>query len=47
MSVDKIMILHQGAVQAFGSREEIIPMIAGRKPNNNIPTGPGDPPSLN
>jgi len=47
MSVDKIMILHQGAVQAFGSREEIIPMITGRKPNSNIPTGPGDPPSLN
>jgi ATP-binding cassette subfamily C protein len=46
MSVDKIMILHQGAVQAFGSRDEIIPMIAGRKPNN-MPTGPGDPPSLN
>ena len=47
MSVDKIMILHQGAVQAFGSRDEIIPMITGRKPNNNIPTGPGDPPPLN
>jgi ATP-binding cassette, subfamily C, type I secretion system permease/ATPase len=46
MSVDKIMILHQGAVQAFGGRDEIIPMITGRKPNN-IPTGPGDPPSLN
>ena len=46
MSVDKIMILHQGSVQAFGSRDEIIPMITGRKPNN-IPTGPGDPPSLN
>jgi ATP-binding cassette subfamily C protein len=46
MSVDKIMILHQGAVQAFGSRDEIIPMISGRKPNNT-PTGPGSPPSLN
>jgi ATP-binding cassette subfamily C protein len=46
MSVDKIMILHQGSVQAFGARDEIIPMISGRKPNN-IPTGPGDPPSLN
>jgi ATP-binding cassette, subfamily C, type I secretion system permease/ATPase len=46
MSVDKIMILHQGSVQAFGARDEIIPMITGRKPNN-IPTGPGDPPSLN
>ncbi|MEH2548367.1 ATP-binding cassette subfamily C protein [Bradyrhizobium sp. AZCC 2262] len=46
MSVDKIMILHQGSVQAFGARDEIIPMITGRKPNN-IPTGPGEPPSLN
>ncbi|WP_065751254.1 type I secretion system permease/ATPase [Bradyrhizobium paxllaeri] len=46
MSVDKIMILHQGAVQAFGSRDEIIPMIAGRKPNNT-PMGPDIPPSLN
>jgi ATP-binding cassette subfamily C protein len=46
MSVDKIMILHQGAVQAFGSRDEIIPMITGRKPNNS-PSGPGEPPSLN
>ena len=46
MSVDKIMIMHQGAVQAFGSREEIIPMIIGGKPNN-VPPGPGDPPSLN
>ena len=43
MSVDKIMILHQGAVQAFGTRDEIIPMITGRKSNN----GPTDPPSLN
>ena len=47
MSVDKIMILHQGAVQAFGSRDEIIPMITGRKPNNSVPPGPGDAPSLN
>ncbi len=46
MSVDKIMIMHQGAVQAFGSRDEIIPMIGGRKPNN-VPPGPDDPPALN
>ncbi|KRR03095.1 type I secretion system permease/ATPase [Bradyrhizobium valentinum] len=45
MSVDKIMILHQGAVQAFGNRDEIIPMITGRKPNNIPPNG--NPPSLN
>ncbi len=45
-SVDKIMILHQGSVQAFGSREEIIPVITGRKPTN-IPGGSGDHPPLN
>lgn len=45
-SVDKIMILHQGSVQAFGTRDEIIPIISGRKPTN-IPVGPGDPPPLN
>jgi ATP-binding cassette subfamily C protein len=45
-SVDKIMILHQGAVQAFGSRDEIIPVITGSKPTN-IPGGPGGPPPLN
>ncbi|MGD9839552.1 MAG: type I secretion system permease/ATPase [Afipia sp.] len=44
MSVDKIMILHNGAIKAFGSREEIIPIITGRKPGG----GPGDgPPVLN
>jgi ATP-binding cassette subfamily C protein len=43
MSVDKIMILHQGAVQAFGARDEIIPMITGRKSNNT----PTEPPALN
>jgi ATP-binding cassette subfamily C protein len=42
-SVDKIMILSNGAIQAFGSRDEIIPMISGRRPN-----GSGDgPPILN
>jgi len=41
-SVDKIMILHQGSVQAFGARDEIIPMITGRKP----PSG-GELPPLN
>ena len=45
-SVDKIMILHQGAVQAFGTRDEIIPIITGRKPTN-IPSGPSEPPPLN
>lgn len=43
MSVDKIMILHNGAIKAFGTRDDIIPMITGRKPN-----GGGDgPPILN
>jgi ATP-binding cassette subfamily C protein len=41
-SVDKIMILHQGSVQAFGTRDEIIPMLAGHKP----PSG-GDLPPAN
>lgn len=31
-SVDKIMILKDGAVQALGKRDEIIPMIVGRSP---------------
>jgi ATP-binding cassette subfamily C protein len=30
-SVDKIMILHNGTVQAFGKRDDVIPLIAGRK----------------
>jgi ATP-binding cassette subfamily C protein len=43
MSVDKIMILSGGAVQAFGARDEVIPLITGRKPS-----GPGGgPPMLN
>ncbi|KQT15851.1 ABC transporter ATP-binding protein [Bradyrhizobium sp. Leaf396] len=41
-SVDKIMILSSGAVQAFGTRDEIIPLITGRKPN-----GGDGPPLLN
>lgn len=41
-SVDKIMILNNGAVQAFGTRDEIIPLISGRKPN-----GGDGPPMLN
>ncbi|TKT73636.1 type I secretion system permease/ATPase [Afipia massiliensis] len=45
-SVDKIMILHNGSVKAFGTRDDIIPMITGRKPNGS--GGPGDgPPMLN
>jgi ATP-binding cassette subfamily C protein len=40
-SVDKIMILNNGSVQAFGSRDEIIPMLMGQKPDG------GSPPILN
>ncbi|MGO4712005.1 type I secretion system permease/ATPase [Bradyrhizobium sp. 2TAF24] len=39
-SVDKIMILHNGAVQAFGERDEMIPLLTGRKPPNGSPNGP-------
>jgi ATP-binding cassette subfamily C protein len=31
-SVDKIMLLKDGSVQAFGARDEILPILAGRKP---------------
>lgn len=41
-SVDKIMILSNGAVQALGAKDEIIPLITGRKPN-----GGDGPPILN
>ncbi len=41
-SVDKIMILHKGSVQALGSRDEIIPLLTGQKPN-----GGDGPPILN
>jgi ATP-binding cassette subfamily C protein len=42
-SVDKIMILNNGSIQMFGARDEVIPVITGRKPN-----GSGDgPPILN
>ena len=36
-SVDKIMILHKGSVQAMGSRDEIIPLLTGQKPNGDGP----------
>jgi ATP-binding cassette subfamily C protein len=40
-SVDKIMILQNGSVQAFGARDELIPLVMGRKPS-----GPSGPPML-
>jgi ATP-binding cassette subfamily C protein len=30
-SVDKIMILKEGSVQALGKREDIIPLLSGKK----------------
>jgi ATP-binding cassette subfamily C protein len=36
-SVDKIMMLKEGTVQAFGRREEIIPILSGRKGQNGPP----------
>jgi ATP-binding cassette, subfamily C, bacterial len=29
--VDKIMIMKDGSVQAFGPRDEILPILAGRR----------------
>ena len=44
-SVDKIMILHRTArSRPSASRDEILPMITGRKTKQG-PTGAGDPPS--
>ena len=40
-SVDKIMILSAGSVQIFGPRDEVLPLMSGRKPN-----GPGDGPPV-
>ncbi|WP_349644626.1 MULTISPECIES: type I secretion system permease/ATPase [unclassified Bradyrhizobium] len=39
-SVDKIMILQNGAVQAFGDRDEMIPLLGGRKPAGGPSDGP-------
>src|SRR5262249_2336607 len=36
-SVDKIMILNSGGAQAFGIRDEVIPLITGRKPSGDGP----------
>jgi ATP-binding cassette subfamily C protein len=45
-SVDKIMILRDGTVQSLGKREDIMPLIAGKKPGDA--TGPdNDGASLN
>jgi len=36
-SVDKIMMLKDGSVQAFGRRDEIIPLMSGRRPQDGPP----------
>jgi ATP-binding cassette subfamily C protein len=41
-SVDKIMILNNGAVQAFGKREELLPLIASGKALNGSRQSPAD-----
>lgn len=41
-SVDKIMILNNGAVQAFGKREELLPLIASGKALNGSKQPPVD-----
>lgn len=46
-SVDKILILQNGSVQAFGARDEMIHLLSGRKPPNGGGSSPGGPPILN
>ena len=41
-SVDKIMILNNGSVQAFGKRDDIIPLITGRNPINGSKSASDD-----
>ncbi len=36
-SVDKIMMIKDGTVQAFGRRDEIIPLMSGRKAHGGPP----------
>jgi ATP-binding cassette subfamily C protein len=36
-SVDKIMILNNGSVQAFGRRDDVLPILAGTKPGGGAP----------
>jgi ATP-binding cassette subfamily C protein len=36
-SVDKIMMIKDGAVQAIGSRDEIMPLIVGQRSIDNTP----------
>ncbi|WGS02036.1 type I secretion system permease/ATPase [Bradyrhizobium sp. ISRA443] len=45
-SVDKIMILQNGSVQAFGARDEMIHLLSGRKPPSGGGPSPGGAPIL-
>jgi ATP-binding cassette subfamily C protein len=40
-SVDKILMLKDGSVQAFGKRDEILPLMSGRKTPANAPSHDG------
>jgi ATP-binding cassette subfamily C protein len=46
-SVDKIMILKEGTIQSLGKRDDLMPLITGRKPANGLPPGDGDDAPLN
>jgi ATP-binding cassette subfamily C protein len=35
-SVDKILIMKDGSVQAFGARDEILPILAGKRPGSGL-----------
>jgi len=42
-SVDKIMILQNGSVQAFGARAEIMPLLGGGRRPPPVPPNGGPP----
>jgi ATP-binding cassette subfamily C protein len=45
-SVDKIMVMKDGAVQALGKRDDIMPMLIGHKPDGSPPAPGGSGPIL-
>jgi ATP-binding cassette subfamily C protein len=46
-SVDKIMILKEGTIQSLGKRDDLMPLITGRKPGNGLSPTDGDGAPLN
>jgi ATP-binding cassette subfamily C protein len=45
-SVDKILLLNNGTAQAFGKRDDIIPLLTGRPPANGAaPVNGATPPN--